>query len=337
MIVITGATGHIGNVLVRQLLSRGANIRVMVPPGEDAVSLDMLEAEKVEGDVLNLDSLVRAFTGADVVYHLAGIVTIMPGQKELLYRVNVIGTQNVVKACLRCGVGRLVYTSSVHAIETPSHGTVIDETFPYAPGKVLGDYAKSKSLATLGVLKGVGQGLNAVIVCPSGVIGPYDYKISEMGQLIINSVKGKIKTYVEGAYDFVDVRDAATGIMLVCEKGRKGESYIVSGEQVTLRNLMVMIEDITGVRTPFLKIPSWLARTVGKAAPLYCRLSKSKPLFTDYSIDVLVSNSLISHKKAYSELGYSPRPVRESVADTIQWFRENGKLENNKRGPFLGL
>ena len=176
------------------------------------------------------------------------------------------------------------------------------------------------------VLNGVKQGLNAVIVCPTGVIGPYDYKISDMGQLIMDFIQRKLKAYVDGAYDFADVRDVVTGLILACEKGCSGESYILSGEQITVRDLLLMLEGMTGVKAPSLKIPTWLARTVGKVAPLYHHLANTKPLFTAYSVDALASNSMISSEKARCKLGYSTRSIRESIEDAVRWFRENGKL-----------
>lgn len=184
MVVVTGATGHIGNVLVRELLSRGENVSVVIPPFEDTACLDGLQLEMVKGDVRQIDSLIQAFRGGDVVYHLAGAISILPGKNELLHQVNVVGTRNVVEACLKTDVRRLIYTSSIHAVKEPPHGTVIDETLPYDPDTVLGDYAKSKARATLEVLKGVKRGLDAVIVCPTGVIGPYDYydyRVSDIG------------------------------------------------------------------------------------------------------------------------------------------------------------
>ena len=194
MVVVTGATGHIGNVLVRQLLSRGEDVRVVIPPFEDTASLDGLKVEMVEGDVRKIDSLIQAFKGSDVVYHLAGIISILSGKSELLYQVNVVGTRNVAEACLKTGVRRLIYTSSIHAIAEPPHGIVIDESFPFDPDRAIGEYDRSKAQATLEVLQGVKQGLNAVIVCPTGVIGPYDFKLSEMGQLILDFVK-QLKLY----------------------------------------------------------------------------------------------------------------------------------------------
>jgi len=211
MIVVTGATGHIGNVLVRELLKRGKKVRAVIPPFEDTTPLEGLEVERVEGDVRNADSLIHAFNGADVVYHLAGIISILPGKTELLYQVNVEGTRNVVEACLKSNVRRLIYTSSIEAIAEPPQGTVIDETIPFAPDNAIAEYGRSKAKAALAVLEGLKKGLDAVIVCPTGVIGPYDFKLSEMGQLFIDFARGKSRIYVGGAYDFVDVRDVAIG------------------------------------------------------------------------------------------------------------------------------
>ena len=326
MIVVTGATGHIGNVLVRELLSRGENVRVLIPPFEDTTPLEGLEVERVEGDVIKVDSLVEAFKEADVVYHLAGIVSIMPGKSDLLYQVNVGGARNVAEACLKSGVGRLVYTSSIHALAAPLPGMVIDESLPFDPDKSMGEYDRSKAQATLEVLKAVEQGLDAVIVCPSGVVGPYDFKLSEMGRFFVDFVKGRLKVYIEGSCDFVDVRDVAIGHVLACEKGRTGESYILSGEVITVHALMLLLEGITGVRAPRSKLPVGLAQLAAIFTPLYHRLTRTKPLFTKYSIQTLVRGCNVSREKARRELGYSPRPLRESIVDAIQWFKENGKL-----------
>lgn len=236
---------------------------------------------------------------------------------------NVEGTRNVVRACLEKGVDRLIYTSSVHALCEPPHGTQIDESCSFEPELSRGGYDRSKSLASLEVLKGVSKGLDAVIVCPSGVIGPYDYKISQMGQMILNYMRGDMKTYTDGAYDFVDVRDVVQGLLLACQKGVSGEIYILSGEKITVKELMVTMEELTSVGRPWLKIPHWLAHALGKITPLYYRNRKNKPLFTSYSMEVLVSNCDISNKKAREELGYSPRPIKESIRDSVEWFKRN--------------
>lgn len=326
MIVVTGATGRIGNVVVHELLSRNENVRAVIPPFEDDTSLNGLKIEKVEGDVLEIDSLIKAFQGAEVVYHLAAIISIMPGKNEMMRRVNVEGTTNVIKACLECGIRRLVYTSSIHALTDTPHGKIIDESLPFDPNNPRGEYDRSKAQASLEVLKAVRQGLDAVIVCPTGVIGPYDFKLSQMGQFFLSFAKKKLKAYISGAFDFVDVRDVAIGHILACQKGDSGENYILSGQLITISNIMSTLQEVTGLKGPSLKMPIWLAKTVASFSPLYYQLTKTKPLFTNYSINTLIGNPLVSHTKASQELGYSPRPIKESIADAIEWFRENGLL-----------
>ncbi len=322
-IVVTGATGHIGNVLIRELLARGEKVRALVPPFENDLPIRGLNVDTVAADVCDAASLNSAFQGADAVYHLAGIIAIIPGKDKLLQRVNVEGTRNVVEACLDAGVGRLVYTSSIHAIQEPPEGIVINETFPVDPDHVLGPYARSKAQATLEVRRAVERGLNAVIVHPTGVIGPFDFKISEMGRFVLDFIRGKLGGYLDGAYDFADVRDVAHGMTLACEKGRTGESYILSGERVSIKQIMDMLEETSGIKAPEFKVPAWLARTVGKLAPVYARINRSKPLFTEYSVDVLRSNSRVTSEKARMELGYLPRSVRESICDSVTWFMQN--------------
>jgi len=324
MIVITGATGHLGNVLVRKLVSMNKKVRALILPGEDIASLEGLEVEKMEGDVSVPDSLRKAFEGADIVYHCAGVISILPGQRKQLYQVNVLGTRNVVNLCLELKIKRLVYTSSIHALSEPAPGIVFDESREFNPENVLGEYSKSKTLGTLEVLGGIEKGLDAVILCPSGIIGPYDYRISEMGKLIVDFAKGKVKASVSGAYDFVDVRDVAEGLILACEKGKKGECYILSGQQISVEQLLKFLEEISGVKAPWLKIPNQVARAAGFFNALYCNLMKLKPLFTPFSIDVLASNSLVSCQKARDELGYSPRSIYESIKDAVRWFKEEG-------------
>lgn len=323
MILVTGATGHIGNVLVKKLTSSRIAVRVLILPEDDLKSLAGLDVEIVRGDITDFDSILPLFEDVDIVFHLAGIISIMSGQDELLYRVNVMGTQNVVEACLKNSVDRLIYTSSVHALREPPHGTPIDETCFYHPEYSRGGYDRTKAQASLEVLEGVKKGLDAVIVCPSGIIGPCDYNISQMGQLILNYMNGDMKAYTDGAYDFVDVRDVAQGLILACRRGETGESYILSGEKITVQELMCTLEGITGVKRPWLKVPHWMANAVGKLTPFYYRNSKSKPLFTSYSTDVLVSNCNISNFKARKDLGYDPRPIKESLKDSVEWFNNN--------------
>ncbi len=327
MIVVTGATGHVGNALVRHLISGGQAVCALVLPDDDLRPLAGLDVDIVYGDVTDLASLESAFAGADIVFHLAGIVTIMPGMEKVLQRVNVGGVRNVAAACRAAGVRRLVYTSSVHAIAEPPPGTAIDESQPFDPDRVLGDYARSKARATLLLLEEVGKGgLDAVICCPTGIIGPGDYGISNVGQLILDFASGHLKSYVSGAYDFVDVRDVARGLSLAAEKGLKGRHYVLSGAQVQVLELMRELEKDIGHPAPTYRIPSAIARAAGVLASVYYRLLRRRPVFTAYSIDVLRSNSQVSSARARQELGFNSRPWQESIRDHVEWFRAQGIL-----------
>jgi dihydroflavonol-4-reductase len=326
MILVTGATGHIGNVLVRLLKTKGEKVRALVLPGEDLRCLEGVEVEIVEGDITQPSTLVRAMKGVQNVYHLAGMISILPGENHVLRLVNVQGTINVIQACIRAGVDRLVYTSSIHAIARVPLGITIDETVPFDPDNPCGEYDRSKAEASLAVLDASQQGLDAVIVCPTGVIGPYDYRRSELGQLILDCVEEKPQLYVDGAYDFVDVRDVAAGMILANENGRNGETYILSGEQITVDNLLTIMQKIAHLRFVKFRVPMPIAHFMAIFTPTYYRLTHTKPRFTSYSLETLESNSVISHTKAQQELGYQPRPLRTTLTDTAHWFRENKHL-----------
>ena len=323
--VVIGATGHLGNVLVRSLLQNGEKVRAVVLPNDDFAPIKGLDIEVVRGDITDSPSINEALKGANVVYHLASAVNISSGKRTLLEKINVEGTKNVLSAVLKNRVDRLIYTSSVHAILEPPHGTTMDETQPFAPDKVLGDYAKTKAKASLEVLDAVKkEGLDAVILCPSGIIGPYDFRVSEMGQLMLDFIEGRLKAYIDGAYDFADVRDVANGHILAAEKGKKGEYYILSGHRITIKDLLILLEKITGIKKPVHKMPYALALFTAPLTPIYYYFTKTKPLFTTYSIRVLASNSYISHDKATKELGYTVRPIEESLIDAYNWFVQNG-------------
>ena len=320
--LVTGAAGHIGNVLARELVNRGQTVRALLMPGEDAAPLQDLPVELVEGDVLDFCSLQAAFEGVEVVYHLAGLISILPGKDPFVQTVNVLGTRNVIQAARLAGVRRLVYTSSIHALQRVPHGILIDENIPFDVQHAISAYDHSKAQASLEVLKAVQEGMDAVIACPTGVIGPYDFRRSEMGKLIIDCLKNKLMFYVDGAYDFVDVRDVAAGLILVGEHGRTGQTYILSGERLSVRDIFKHVQEIIGRRLVCLKIPGNLPRLAASLTPLHYRLTRIKPRITSYSLATLASNSVISHAKAMLELGYSPRPLRETLADTIRWFRQ---------------
>jgi dihydroflavonol-4-reductase len=321
MILVTGATGHIGNVLVRRLVDSGEEVAVLSHMKQPAKVFGGLPVKICEGDVTEYSSLKTAFRGIDVVYHLAAKISISSGELDLLMAINTQGTANVVKACLKNRIKRLVYVSSVHAlVETPK-GAPIIEKVPDTLKNVWGDYAKSKVLAYREVMKGFAKGLDVVVVFPTGVIGPYDHKPSQIGQLIKNYLQGKTVNYIDGKYDYVDVRDVVSGIILAAKKGKSGEGYLLGGHMLSVNEIFTILENVSGTKARLRKIPLWLAYYASFFAELYSKLKGEEPVFTPYSVKVLQSNSLISFKKAHDELGYKARPVVQTLGDAVAWFR----------------
>ncbi|MBL8076417.1 MAG: NAD-dependent epimerase/dehydratase family protein [Anaerolineales bacterium] len=311
---------------MRKLLRQGEKVRALILPGESHESISGLDVEAFEGDILNTDSVFESLHGIKGIFHLAGIISIMPGPNPFVRRVNVDGTKNILYAAMEKGIKKLVYTSSIHAIQRVEKG-VIDESVPYDMNNPYGAYDRSKAEATLEVLNAAHSGLEAVVTCPTGVIGPYDFRGSMMGAVIHDAATAKPTLYVDGAYDFVDVRDVADGLIAAAQNGKRGESYILSGQKISVRYLLETVREITGRNFFQMKIPFDFAKFAALFTPLYYKLANATPRFTPYSLEVLQSNSNISHAKATRELNYKPRPLYESIHDAVKWFLEK---KNNR-------
>ncbi len=319
-VLVTGAAGHLGNVLVRELLDHGYEVRAMVLPNEDVAALVGLDIEIKLGNVLDPASLERVLKGIDFVFHMAGIVSIVPGEEDLVWSVNVEGTRNILKAIKNSNVKRLVYTSSIHALSRQYKGT-IDEEVPFDADNPAGTYDKTKATASLAVMQSIKEGLDAVIVCPTGVVGPYDFRGSSMGELVNDLTRHHVHMLVEGAYDFVDVRDVAAGHRLALEKGKSGQVYILSGHQIKLFELKEMVQKVVGYTTPTINVPLKIASFGAIFATFYYKIAKKSPKFTRYALETVQSNSVISNDKARRELGYSTRDVFKTIADTVKWWQ----------------
>ena len=327
LVVLTGASGHIGGNLTRALLAEGRQVRTFVRP-DDTRALEGLKVEQVFGDLLDQPSVDRALAGADVVYHLAARISITDDDDAEVFRVNVEGTRNVVQACLRAGVRRLVHFSSVHAYHQVPLDQPIDERRPLADVEGAMAYDRSKARGEAEVSAGVKQGLDAVIVNPGAVLGPHDYKPSPMGQLILDLCHRKIPALVAGGYDWVDVRDVVSGAMEAEKRGRCGEKYLLTGQWQSLRQLADLVADQSGVPAPRLVSPMWLAKLGAPVAQRITRFLGQRPKFTPHSLSVLSGNSRFLHDKARRELDYKPRPLPETVAAAVDWFRTSGHLKS---------
>jgi dihydroflavonol-4-reductase len=335
-VAVTGATGHVGGNLVRALHAQGRPVRAFVLPGDPLSTLEGLGVEYVTGDLGDRASLVRAFDGAEVVYHLAGYISIMPGEEELLRAVNVDGVRNVVAACLDRRVKRLVHFSSIHALSPHPSERPIDETQPPASGDGVPPYDRSKAAGELEVAEGVARGLDAVVVNPTGIIGPVDYRPSRMGRFFLSLCQRSLPGTVRGGFNWVDVRDVVTGAMAAEERGRTGERYILGGHWASLQDLALLVEQTIGTPPPFLDAPLGLATLIAPVASRWALWRRTEALFTPFSLHALRSHQRISWAKAAHEFGYGARPVRETVEAIIAWFRSAGLLPAAAVPPVTG-
>ena len=319
--LVTGATGHVGTVLVSELLKRGESIRALVLPG-DGSQLPR-EIEVVEGDITDKVSLIPFFdrTGWDCVtlIHCAALITIASAPNTRLWSINVKGTDNVMRQALATGVERVVYVSSVHAIPEKPKPQVISEVSSFSANLVHGQYAQSKAAAARKVLEYANKGLNVSIVHPSGIIGPGDLQCkNHMIRTLRAMAKGTIPIALRGGYDFVDSRDVVEGILACEEKGRAGECYILNGQYISVVDMLNVVRKICGKRQRRIEVPYGVAKLFAPVGErLFLLVNKGVPLFTPYSIYTLNTNARFSHDKATREFGYSPRSMEESIRDSL--------------------
>lgn len=320
--IITGAGGHLGTALLRLLKNTDAEICALLLPRDKAA----VKAENIRyfrGDVCRPDTLEALFEGKPgeevIVIHGAGIISISKHVSAPVYEVNVNGTKNMIDISLRHHVDRFVYVGSVHAIPELPADRRMEEIEKFSPDLVVGAYAKTKAEATQAVLDAVKEGLPAVVVQPSGIIGPFDKGNNHLVQMVRDYIKGRITVCVKGGYDFVDVRDVAQGCLLAAEKGEIGRCYILSGEYATIRDLLGWVGKRRG-KKPLPVVPLFLARLAAPVNELIAKWRGKRPLYTAYSLYTLTSNSNFSKERAVRELGYRTRPLADTIRDTAAWI-----------------
>lgn len=323
LICVTGATGHIGANLVRALVARGDRVRVLIHDSRRA--LDGVDVERVTGDVLDRASLDRAFAGAELVFHLAALISIQGDRGGRVPAINVGGAKNAAEAALGACVRRFIHTSSVHAFDL-TRGGVIDETSPRAEGPHLAAYDRSKAAGERAVREVVARGLDAVVVHPTGVIGPHDFEPSRMGRTLVQLRDRSLPSLVAGGFDFVDVRDVVHALLAAAERGRTGESYLAAGNWISVRDLAHRAAAVTNVPPPRLVAPVGLARVGVPFATVWGWLTKQEPLYTSESLSTLAHTARVSSAKAERELGYRARSLEETLRDTYAWHAEQAVL-----------
>ncbi len=326
--MLTGATGFVGAAVLRALLAKGVRVRALVRPASDTRNLDGLDVERVAGDLGDPASLARAVAGCRALYHVAADYRLWVPEPASIYRANVDGTANLMKAALDAGVERIVYTSSVATLGLHDDGSPADEATPSSLATMIGHYKRSKFLAEEAVRALVrARGLPAVIVNPSTPIGPRDVKPTPTGRMILDAAAGKMPAYVDTGLNVVHVDDVADGHLLAFERGVAGERYILGGADMSLRDILVEVARVTGRKPPSVRLPHNLVLPIAYLSEAWTRLrGKGEPLATVDGVRMSKKLMYFSSAKAERALGYRHRPAAEAIRDAVQWFRESGYL-----------
>jgi dihydroflavonol-4-reductase len=323
-VLVTGSTGFIGSNLARELVNRGLSVRAFHRPASNTFLLNGIDVEHITGDILDMTSLRCAMRGCDTVFHTAGIVSFWKGKKEEQIRVNIEGSRNIARASLDSNIETLVHTSSVAAIGHKPDGSVSDEDTPYNWGDAI-VYRYTKHLAELEIMRGAEQGLRAVIVNPSIVIGPGD-RNEHGGRLIIDVKRGHMPFYTSGGTNIVGIGDVVQGHLKAAERGRTGERYILSGSNFTHYDLLKLIAKLVNGQPPFIRIPPPLVVSAGKIFDAYGQFTKREPALTSALSANIIRHIWFTCKKATAELDYHPSPVEDSIIRAYEWYKKHGIL-----------
>ena len=325
-ILVTGATGFLGHHLVKRLIREGYKVRIFKKESDSMELLEGLEVEVKSGDIRDFNAVKEAVKGCEVVFHLVGLISYWKALNQIQYDINVKGTHNVVKASLENKVKRLIYVSSTAAVGTEENGRLANEETLYNLFPLRINYCDTKFLAEVEIYKGIARGLNAVIVCPGSMYGQGDRR--------------KIKTdmtfdfkfpmnlfYIKEGIGVVDVRDVVEGLIQAWKKGRKGERYLLVGENLTFYQIRKQIAKVLGKRPPFICLPNWFLSILSYLFLGVSRVTGKKPKLTPEMVRFNKLKFYFSNEKAKRELGLRFRPFSESIKDAVRWYKEHGFLK----------
>jgi dihydroflavonol-4-reductase len=322
--LVTGATGFLGSAVVRALLDRGAAVRVLVRRESDRRNIDGLDVEISEGNLNDPQSMRNALKGCRSLYHAAADYRLWAKDPAELYETNVTATRNLLLSASDAGVERIVYTSSVATLGRDPSGRPANERTPVTIDDMTGHYKRSKFLAEEDVKSLVrDKGLPVVIVNPSTIIGPRDIRPTPTGRMVEEAARGKIPAFVDTGLNVVHVDDVATGHVQAYEHGQVGERYVLGGEDMMLREILGEIAVLVGRSPPRFRLPRGAVLPIAHAAELIARLrgSRTEPLLTVDGLKMSKTFMFFSSEKARKDIGYSPRPAREALADAVRWLQ----------------
>jgi dihydroflavonol-4-reductase len=327
--LVTGAAGFLGSHVARQLIARGDEVRVLMRPSSTNRAIADLSLEYVTGDLRDPASLDRAMKGVKRVFHVAADYRLWAKRKQDIYDSNVGGTKNLLDAAKRAGVEQLVYTSTVAtvAVDRPQHP---NESTDAKLEEMVGHYKRSKWLAEKEALGAAKNGLPVIVAMPTTPVGPWDWKPTPTGKIILDFLNGKMPGYVETGLNFIGVEECAAGHLLIAEKGKVGERYLLGGENLTLKQMLDALSKITGLPAPKLKIPHGLALGVAYASTVFSRLIGREPGIPVEGVKIARHMMFVDCSRAQRELGFKAGPVTAALERAVRWYEANGYIAKGR-------
>jgi len=322
---VTGATGFVGSHVARALAAQGADLRLLVRSGSDLRNIQELQAERVMGDLRDAVSLKKAVAGCDVVFHVAADYRLWVRDPDEMYRSNVEGTKAILEASRKSKVRRVVYTSSVATMGFQSNGHLANEESPVSLANMIGPYKRSKYMAEELAIEAGKSGMDVVVVNPTTPVGERDIKPTPTGRIVVDFLKKKFPAYVDTGLNLVDVAECAQGHIAALEKGRSGERYILGGENLTLKQILDRLADITGLPSPKIKVPYVVALATGVVDQVVTGYIRNRePRATIDAVRMGRKKMFVSSGKAEHDLGWKTVPVDAALRRAVEWFQANG-------------
>jgi dihydroflavonol-4-reductase len=324
--LVTGAAGFLGSHVARQLVARGENVRVLMRASSNNRAVSDLSLEYVTGDLRDADSLARAMNAVKRVFHVAADYRLWAKDSQEIYDSNVGGTKNLLAAAKNAGVEQLIYTGTVAtiAVERPE---LPNESTESKLEEMIGHYKRSKWLAEREVLQAARGGLPVMVVMPTTPVGPWDWKPTPTGKIILDFLNGKMPGYVETGLNFVGVEECAAGHLLVAERGKLGERYLLGGENLTLKELLDTLAKITGLAAPTMKIPHGVALSMAYVESAFSRLIGREPQIPVEGVKIAQHKMFVDCSRAQRELGFRPGPVAAALERAVRWYLANGYVK----------
>lgn len=323
--LVTGAAGFLGSHVARQLVARGEDVRVLMRPSSNNRAISDLSLEYVTGDLRDAASLERAMNGVKRVFHVAADYRLWAKHPKEIYDSNVGGTKNLLAAAKKAGVEQLIYTSTVAtlAVDRPE---LPNESTEAKLDEMVGHYKRSKWMAEQEVLRAAKEGLPAIVAMPTTPVGPWDWKPTPTGKIILDFLNGKMPGYVETGLNFVGVEECAAGHLLISGKGKIGERYLLGAENLTLKELLDTLAKITGLRAPSMKIPHGVALGVAYVESAFSRLIGKEPQIPVEGVKIARHKMFVDCSRARKELGFQPGQVAAALERAVRWYQANGYM-----------